>query len=232
MNYDCLLSILQELGVKGTVLQWFKAYLLNREQRINIKGTCSDSKELATGVPQGSVLGPVLFNVYTSSLGRLLRKHLPQYHFYADDSNLYVCVKPSALTGATKQLEECVAAIQSWMCSHQLQMNEEKTEFIIINTKQAATKITPLPLTIGDNVIEPSPTAGSLGVLWDSNASMEAHINNICRAAFLQLHNIGKLQRYMDLSSLEAIVHAFITTRLDYCNSLLCGLPASLLNRL
>ncbi len=111
-------------------------------------------------------------------------------------------------------------------------MNEDKTEFLIISTKQTAAKITRLPLTIGGHDIEPTKTARGLGVLWDSNANMEAHINSICRAAFFQLQNIGKLRRYMNQSALETIVHAFITTRLDYCNSLLCGLPASLLDRL
>ncbi len=125
VSYDCLLSMLKELGVKGTLLQWFETYLRNRMQRINIKGTLSDSKELLSGVPQGSVLGPVLFNIYTLSLGRLLRKHLPQYHFYADDTNLYTCVKPSALMVAKKKdPEDCIALVQTWMNTCQLKMNE------------------------------------------------------------------------------------------------------------
>ena len=114
VNYECLLTILDELGVRGTVLQWFRSYLHDRPQLINIKGTHSDTRKLTCGVPQGSVLGPILFTIYTSSLGRLLRQHLPQYHLYADDSTLYLCVKPSELPVATKQIEVCVTPVHAW----------------------------------------------------------------------------------------------------------------------
>jgi len=232
VNYKCLLSILHELGVRGTVLQWFESYLHHRQQKINIKGTRSDSKELSCGVPQGSVLGPILFNIYTSSLGRLLRQQLPLYQFYADDSELYLCVKPSQLAMATTQIEDCVGLIQAWMCKHQLKMNDEKTEFMVISSKHMAAKIAPQSLAVGGHHIAPSPTASSLGVLVDSNANMEAHINNICKGAYIQLRNIGKLKRYLSQDSLELVIHAFVTTKLDYCNSLLCGLPATLISRL
>ena len=232
VNHRCLLSILQELGVGGSVLHWFQSYLECRQQQINIHGTYSDTKELKCGVPQGSVLGPILFNIYTSSLGRLLRQHLPQYHLYADDSNLYLCRKLSQLASGTLQVGKCVSLIQSWMCQHQLKMNEDKTEYLVISSKQMATKIQPVPLVIGNHDITPSSSAKSLGVVLDSHVSMEAHISTICKSSYLQLQNISKLRKYLDRDSLECLVHAFITSKLDYCNSLLYGLPASQLNRL
>ncbi len=120
-----------------------------------------------------------------------------------------MCVKPSALMVAKKDLEDCIALVQTWMNTYQLKLNEDKTEFLIISSKQSATKITPLPLTIGDLDIEPATKASGLGVLLDSHASMEAHVNNICKAAFFQFHSISKLRRCIDQSSLETIVHYF-----------------------
>ncbi len=178
-------------------------------------------------MPQGSALRPVIFNIYTLSLSRLLRKHLPQYH-----TNLYMCVKPSALMVAKKYLEDCIAFVQTWMDAYQLKMNKDKTEFLTISSNQSATKISPLSFTIGDLDIKPATKASGLFVLLDAHATIEAHVNNICKAAFSQLHSISKLRRCIDQSSLETIVHAFITSRLDYCNVLLCGLPGALVNKL
>jgi hypothetical protein len=111
-------------------------------------------------------------------------------------------------------------------------MNDDKTEFMVISSKKLAAKIVPPSLVIGDHHIVPSTRACNLGILIDSHVTMEAHVTNICKGAYMQLRNISKLKRYLDKDSLELLVHAFITTKLDYCNSLLCGLPTSLISRL
>jgi hypothetical protein len=126
VNHECLVSILQELGVSDTALQWFRSYLQCRQQAIYIKGTRSDIRDLSCGVPQGSVLGPILFTIYTISLGRLLRDQCPDYHIYANDTSLYMCVKPNQLAEATAQLTSCVSLIHRWMNKHQLKMNDDK----------------------------------------------------------------------------------------------------------
>lgn len=102
----------------------------------------------------------------------------------------------------------------------------------MISSKQMAHKFSVPSLQIGSHTITPTPTARSIGVIIDSHLSMEAHISSICRNAYFHLKNIGKLRRYLDRKSLECVIHAFITTKLDYCNSLLCGLPSAQLNRL
>ena len=85
------------------------------QQLVDIKGTLSDFQELACGVPQGSVLGPILFNIYTSSLARLLQSQAPDYQIYADDISLYLSVKPSQLAAATAEIANCVSLVQRWM---------------------------------------------------------------------------------------------------------------------
>jgi len=111
-------------------------------------------------------------------------------------------------------------------------MNRTKTEFLVISSRQMASKITAVPLNVGDSSIAPSLTVCNLGVKLDRFATMEEHSSSICRGAYLQLRNIGKLRSYFDQASLECVVHAFISSKLDYCNSLLVGLPLSLLHRL
>ena len=232
VNHECLLSTLQDLGIRDTALQWFRSYLTCRQQKININGTLSNSMDLTCGVPQGSVLGPILFTVYTWSLGRLIHQNGLQYHIYADDTSIYMSVKPGILDEGIKQIEQCVAMIQQWMCKFQLKMNDDKTEFMIISSKRLASKFTTQSLTIKDSAIEPSTSVRNLGVFLDHHASMEIHINNLCRGLYFQLKNIRALRKYLDQESLECIIHAFLTSKIDYCNSLLCGLPMSLTNRL
>ena len=84
---------MSEMGIQEITLHWFRSYLTGRKQQILIKGEHSEAKELSCGVPQGSNLGPTLFNIYTSSLGHLLSDQSPQYQIYADDTSLYACVR-------------------------------------------------------------------------------------------------------------------------------------------
>ena len=232
VNHECLLSTLHDLGIRDTALEWFRSYLTTRQQKVIIKGNCSDSKDLTCGVPQGSVLGPILFTVYTWSLGRLIQQSKLQYHIYADDTSIYLSVKPGDLKKGIKQIEQCIALVQQWMCKFQLKMNNDKTEFMIISSKRTESKFTSQSLNIKDSVIEPSRAVRNLGVTLDHHAAMEDHVQKLCSGAYLQLRNIRALRKYLDRASLECVTHAFVTSKIDYCNSLLCGVPMSLLDRL
>ena len=114
------------------------------------------------------------------------------------------------------------------MCFHHLKMNQSKTEFLLISSKQQARKLQTPTLRIGDHSITPTSTARNIGVMMDCHTTMEAHVSSICKSAYGQLHNISKLRRYVDRDSLEIIIHAFVTTKLDFCNSVLCGIGSSL----
>ena len=112
VNHQLLIKTLQQLGIRGTMLHWFSTYLLGRLQRIKVNGLTSQPKLLDCAVPQGSVLGPILFIIYTASLGQLLRQLDVQYHLYADDSQLWVIFKPPDLDTAIEQMEKCIASVQ------------------------------------------------------------------------------------------------------------------------
>ena len=90
VDHCFLIKRLQQLGFDGTVLQWFTSYLLNRSQSVRIHDKCSAPSNLQNDVPQGSVLGPVLFSFYACSLGEIMCKYNVNYHFYADDLQIYV----------------------------------------------------------------------------------------------------------------------------------------------
>ena len=222
------------LGVKGEALRWFHSYLTGRFQTVSIDGVTSSPHSLAYGVPQGSVLGPLLFSCYTYPLGKIIRQHGLSMHFYADDSQLYVFFKPATTEKVTaiKQLEECIAEVRTWMRRSFLKLNEEKTEVIIFGTKSKLPSVGELTIKIGDAIISPSPSAKNLGILYDQHLTMDDHVGMVCRSAYLQLHNIFHIKRFLTAEALKALIQACVLSRLDYGNSLLYGLPATTISRL
>ncbi len=132
VNHQILLSILRKMGISGTALLWFESYLSDRSFRVSWRGEVSKSQLLATGVPQGSVLGPLLFSIYMSSLGSVIQKHGFSYHCYADDTHLYFSFQPDDPT-VTARIAACLSDISSWMMDHHLQLNLAKTELLVVS---------------------------------------------------------------------------------------------------
>ena len=115
-------------------------------------------------------------------------------------------------------MERCVEEIRHWMIRNRLMMNNGKTEFLLIGAKQQLVKV-------GSANIVPTSHAKNLGVWFDSNLSMSVHITNACSASFFHLYNIRKISKYLSRECKETLIHALVTSRSDYCNSLLCGSP-------
>ena len=125
-------------GSSGTVLQWFKSYISNRQQRVHIDGSLSCPQDLHFGVPQGSVLGPFLFCLYTTSMSKIITTHGVSHHnyMYADGTQVYIELSQSDTHKSISSLSDCLTNISLWMQSSNLKLNSVKTEFIIIGTKQ------------------------------------------------------------------------------------------------
>ena len=142
-----------ELGIGGTALDWFESYLV--DSHLAVVFICcehSDSCLLHYGVPQGSVLGPHLFTVYTSPLGMIIRAHGLDYHLFADDSQLHVFVKhvQANVDGTIGILEKYCHDIRTWMRSNLLKLNDGKTEVLLIGSRQQLSKIALPGVTVGD----------------------------------------------------------------------------------
>ena len=236
VDHRILLKTLQaKLGVCGSALSWFKSYLEGRSQRICIKETLSRPFDLKWGVPQGSCLGPLLFTIYSSDLFSILESHLPTAHAYADDTQLYLSFSPSVGTGevdAVTAIENCIQDIRQWMCVRKLMLNDDKTEFLLVGTRKQLTKVSIDGVRVGDYNISPSSSVRNLGTWFDPHLDMDVHITKTCSSAFYYLYNIRHIWKYLSKSSTETLIHAFITSRLDYCNSLLYGLPKYQLSKL
>ena len=127
VNHSLLLSHLENsFGITGTVLQWFHFYLTGRSQFVKIDDTKSSVMDLTMGVPQGSVLGPILYLLYTAPLTEIIRSHGLVYHFYADDTQLYI-TSDCDVDVARLCRENCVTDTCHWMDVNELKLNHKKT---------------------------------------------------------------------------------------------------------
>ena len=130
-------------------------------------------------------------------------------------------------------MEACLCDIRSWMINDKLMINDSKTEFMLIGTKAQLQKTKSATLTIGESIISPSTEPlRNLGAWFDCHFNLNFNITKTFRSAFFHLHNIRRVRKYLNLGFAEKLVHAFITGRLDYCNSLLYGLPHCALTKL
>ena len=110
-------------------------------------------------------------------------------------------------------------------------LNDDKTEFLLLRTKQQLAKVDINSTTVGESVVNTKRVVRNLGSWFDSQLSMSTHIRNLCSSAFFHLHNISSIRKFLSPVETKSLVHAFVTSRVDYCNSLLYGLPASQLNK-
>ena len=190
--HDILLHRLcHRFGVTGRALDWFRSYLTSRSERVTVNGTCSRKHIITCGVPQGSVLGPILF---------------------------LACV---------------ISDTRSWMAANFMMINDDKTELAIFGTRQQLNKLEhPLSIISGEELVFPSEKNRNLGVILDPCLRLHLHINNIIRVCVFHLRNIAKIRKFLTFDACQAVVHAFVSSHLDYCNALLYGLPSCQLNRL
>ena len=144
---------------------------------------------------------------------------------YADDTQSYITCEGDQVP--IHIIESCIENIRGWMRENMLVLNDGKTEIVHFSSKfKGVGPVTRCNVRIGDVSIHPSNTVRNLGVTMDTAGSMSAHVVNICKSASHALWKIGKIRNILDQSTTEKLIHAFITSRLDYCNSLLFGLPS------
>ena len=189
-----------------------------------------EPRRINVDVPQGSCLGPLLFFViYASKLFEIIERHLPDVHTYADDTQLYISFNADSSAEqsvAVEAMQNCIADIREWMLRDRLRFNDGKTEFIIIGIRQRLAKVTIDTLQVGDeSVTTPAGEVKDLVCWFDRHLKMDTRINNICKAAFFHLFNIRRIRKFLSMKCTKILVNAFVTSRLDYCNSLLYGLP-------
>ena len=190
--FDCvdqeqLMSLFQnEYGICASALSWFRSYLDGRTYRVQIDDSSSQYVSLWCGVAQGSVLGPIIFTMYTAPMSHIFKTHGVGYHTYADDIQIYVSFNP-IIHGDEEQsitrLTACLAELRQWMLLHHLKLNDGKTEVIRFVSKHNANRLGDLvscPVNIGNSTIVPKSRVRNLGVIMDQHLSMIDNVSAVC----------------------------------------------------
>ena len=154
-------------------------------------------------------------------------------HCYADDLQLYVHCRADKSVTAIAQLLACIQAIDRWMGSNRLKMNPDKTQFIWLGSRQQLSAINVTPLHLHDStVIMPSTPVRNLGAVFDCEMTMLHHINSVTRSCFYYLRQLRTVRRALTHDSAKMLAHAFVSSRVDYCNSILFGASAHVLRKM
>ncbi len=234
IDHDILLHRLESrMGVAGSALQWIKSYLTDRMQSVKVGSELSTPTSCKYGVPQGSVLGPLLFSLYIMPIGDIVRQHSLNFHLYADDNQLYVSVEPSQTATGVQQIEDCIKDIRAWMAINYLKLNDDKTEFLTIGSRQQLLKVpSDLCLSIGQDVVKRSLSARNLGVIFQSSMSLEEHVKSVCKSCYFHIRNISKIRYLLDIQTTKTLIQTLVISRLDYCNALFYNISGTLLTKL
>uniref|UniRef100_A0A803TU59 Reverse transcriptase domain-containing protein n=1 Tax=Anolis carolinensis TaxID=28377 RepID=A0A803TU59_ANOCA len=212
IDHGILLGQLSGMGLGGTALQWLHSFLEGRTQMVKLGDTCSDPWPLTCGVLQGSILSPMLFNIYMKPLGEVIRSFGVRCHLYTDDTQLYYSFPPTSKK-APWILDQCLATVMGWMRANKLKLNPDKTE--VLQVSRSTDRGTGWLPVLEGVALPLKAQVHSLGVLLDSSLSLDAQVLAVARRAFAQLKLVRQLRPYLENTGLTMVVHALVTVKGD-----------------
>ena len=214
LNHDLLLEKLRRLGLKASAVFWFSSYLSSRYQRVRYEDSVSELLPLKNGVPQGSILGPVLFTIYISDLISAITHS--QAAAYVDDSQLYFKFSVSDSSSAMAAVNHDLRNISKWYASNALLINPDKTELVVVGSAQLIKRLPPISLYLLGKTISPVPFAKDLGVYIDQYLTYDVHITKT--ACMNQLVHIRRIKHLLDKKALLLLINSFVFSQL-FCSS-------------
>ena len=234
VDHDVLLAKLKaHFNFSDMELCWFDSYLRGRRQRVMHQDKFSSIAEITNGVPQGSILGPLLFALYLNDISKAI-VHC-QYHLYADDVQIYLSTTPAHLHQAIDKVNQDLDHIVTWSKNHGMRINPSKSQAILFASKKILSRIDSetLPsLLIGTTPISFHNTVKNLGLQLQHNLSWNEHVNTVCRKAYASLFSLRRLQSLLPGPVKLSLSRALVLSHLDYCDVVYSDLTEDLARRL
>ena len=211
VNHSILLKKLSHYGIRGIANQWFASYLSNRRASVIIGKTNSKSLGVPRGVPQGSVLGPLLFLIYIKDFYRC--SQFFNFHIFADDINLFAC--HISLQTLEKNTNENLIYVSNWLTANKLSLNIDKTNFVLFHLPQKATNYN-IRLVINDQFIKKAKCIKYLGILIHSHLSWKQQILHISKKVKRCVGVLSKVRHYVNAAILSMLYYSLICPFLTY----------------
>ena len=215
VDSSILLIKLQKLGMSNNALSWFKSYLTNRKQHVVVREANSSTRSINLGVPQGSILGPLLFLIYIDDIIKVLKEG--NVIMYADDTTLYVT--GSSLNEMQAKLQNDLNSIHKWILDNKLSLNTDKTKFIVVGSKQKINSCndSTVSITYDGEIIEQCKSIKCLGVMIDQYLHWHEQVNLVCRKVFAGLAMLKRIRPFVENETLKLLYNCLIQSQIDYC---------------
>ena len=229
VDHQILLRVLTDrYGITGSALQWYDCYLRPRSFKVSVNNKYSSEKDLAFSVPQGSASGANIFTAYCASYSEVIAPPLKLQGF-ADDHFVRHDFKAGDIQAENKTislLQKAMSDTKNWMDAMRLKLNTDKTEFIMFGNKTQLLKTSTSKLDVNNDMIEKSPLVKCLGAWLDENMTFTSHVNRKARTAMLNFRHIRTIRKNLTADACETLCLSLVMSHLDYCNSILLGLPS------
>ena len=235
VDVDKLLNILfKEIGVRGQALKWFKSFLKGRTQRVKIGNSLSKEIVIEFGVPQGSVLGPILFNIYIRSFYRYVENNsIFKVQGFADDHQLYTSFSLSnQVYMLSANITEMLTKVKLWMDAFFLCLNEKKTKIIVFAPQRMRKQLVIHGTFIGEKCIRFPNVAKNLGILLDGALSFKEQISQCVQKCYMNIRQISSIKSFLNEDQRKVLVTSLVISQLDYCNGILYNVNTAFVNQL
>ena len=212
VDHDILVSKLEYYGARGVAKNWFSSYLHNRKQFVTLNGFKSSLNINNFGVPQGSVLGPLLFLIYINDLNLSVRNST--VHHFADDTNLLYINK--SLKVLCKKVNYDLKGITDWLNANRISLNVNKTEFVIFRSQRKKIE-GDINIKLNGKRLYPSSYIKYLGVLLDENLSWKPHVSEILKKLNRANSILSKVRHYVDKNTIRSLYFSIFSPHISYC---------------
>ena len=200
-----------DFGFTDTVLQWSSSYLTDRTHYVSLSNHCSAFTPVHSGVPQYSVLGPMLFTMYIKPLYAIIDSHSITHHSFVDDLQLQMSAPPDRISELLHSMQSCIGNVKAWASANMLKLNDNKTELMLVTSKRTKhLHSLPTSITIGNAQIPFKKSVKNLGFTLDCHLTMNAHVSNIARTCYFELRRLASIRRFMTSTATATLVsHAY-----------------------